>query len=661
MTVEQRYERIRLLGKGLMSHVWLARDTYTRDLVALKIMSVIAEDDRRNQKAQERFHREIEIAHGLHHPHILPVLNYGYMHYEESYVPFFVSPHIADGSLADLVKTRPPWKYWSWEHIADVLMQAAESLWYLHTRQPPVVHEDVKPGNFLIRLVRSKQRLAHLYLCDFGISRWQQSSFSLASELLGTFAYMAPEQVERQVDCASDQYSLAIMACYLLTGKLPIQASTNEEYAEAHLHDIPEAPGRLNPGRGISSRIDEVILRALEKDPAQRFPSILQFAQALQQAILQLAREQAAAKTERLDSALAQMLPACHIMPSVPPQHELAVSITLDPLDTSDEHVLDEPLPAKPQKVARAAPQSDITYRTLSLQHIAHHELPARPRMFAWSSDGNYIACSLYGHAPLIFTRDGRTQEVQFAQAKDATSICWSPDSRVLVVSAQGILYFWDCASRSLLPLVIDGNARSIDALDWSPDARLAAWAGNQIVLYSLPYASLTLPHISALQSIATGAMRSGSHGVLRWAPDASLLVAGASNGMIVGWHGKHLTSVWRVTEVGQKVNGIAWSPDGVLLAGAMRDNRVVAWDVRTKQRICVWSKLPAMPRTLSISLTDRITVASTEKRLLLGFPEDTFPSMILPGQLLAAWSPLRSELIALEENRETTFVLWRE
>src|SRR5947208_11048785 len=103
MAVEQRYERIRLLGKGLMSHVWLAHDTHTQKLVALKIMSMIAEDDRRNQKAQERFHREIEIARSLRHKHILPILHYGHMHYEESYVPFFVSPHMPDGALTDLI------------------------------------------------------------------------------------------------------------------------------------------------------------------------------------------------------------------------------------------------------------------------------------------------------------------------------------------------------------------------------------------------------------------------------------------------------------------------------------------------------------------------------------------------------------------------------
>lgn len=661
MTVE-RYERKQLLEKGSMSHVWLARDTYTQKPVVLKIMTVIAEDDRRSHKAQQRFHREIEIARNLQHAHVLPILNYGYMDYEENYVPFLVSPYMPDGSLVDLIKAQPPWKSWSWQQIADALMQAAEGLWHLHTRQPPVVHGDVKPGNFLISLERKAQRIAHLYLCDFGISRWLHSSSPMASELLGTFVYIAPEQVERKVHCASDQYALAVMACYFLTGKLPIQASTNEEYAQAHLHVLPKAPGQLNPERGISPWIDEVILRALEKDPAQRFPTIMLFAQTLQQAILQLIREQAAAKTERLQSVFAPTLAIEHGTPSVLPVHnEAALSIVLDPFATSDEHVLDEPLPSRPQKVASNVTQGEVAYSSLSLRNVGRRELPARPRLLAWSPDGNYVACALYGHAPLIIARDGKVQAVRFAQAAEVSSLCWSPDSRVLAVSVQGRIHFWDCLAQSALPLVLYCNVRSIDALDWSIDTRLAAWAENQIVLYPLPFVALTARQIAPTQTIATGTMRSGNVGVLRWSPDGSFLVAGASNGALVGWYGKKLALVWNLMEPGQKVNSIAWSPDGVWLAAALRDARVVTWDVRTKNSICVWTKLPAMPRTLSVSCAGRITVASTEKRLLAGFPEEAFPSTIFPGQLLVAWSSLRPELATLEENRETSLVFWHE
>jgi WD40 repeat protein len=231
----------------------------------------------------------------------------------------------------------------------------------------------------------------------------------------------------------------------------------------------------------------------------------------------------------------------------------------------------------------------------------------------------------------------------------------------VLALSVQGAVHFWDCFTQSALPLILYCNVRSIDALDWSIDARLAAWTDNQIVLYPLPYASLTTRQIISMQTIATGTMRSGNVGVLRWSPDGSHLLAGASNGALMGWYGKKLASMWKLAEPGQKVNHVAWSPDGELLAAALRDARVVVWDAHARKALCTWTKLPAMPRTLSISLTGRITVASTEKRLLSGFSADVFPSATCPGQLLVAWSPLQSELVTLEEHKETSLMLWRE
>ncbi|MBO0780250.1 MAG: protein kinase, partial [Ktedonobacteraceae bacterium] len=156
--VVERYQRLKRLGQGMMSVVWLARDTYSQELVALKVMHTIAEDDQRNRKAMERFQREIEIARTLNHPHILPIIDYGHTVHEGHQVPFLVSPYIEEGSLAELVRIDPPWRDWSLIQISDAIMQAAQSLWYLHTRNPQIVHQDVKPGNFLFHPVYTQQR-----------------------------------------------------------------------------------------------------------------------------------------------------------------------------------------------------------------------------------------------------------------------------------------------------------------------------------------------------------------------------------------------------------------------------------------------------------------------------------------------------------------------
>lgn len=656
------------MKSGGMSELWLALDTYTQKRVVLKIMKVITEDERRNRKSYERFWREIEIARSLQHPYILPIIDYGEFTYENRPRPFLVSPYVPEGSLADLIIMGPPWEHWSLLQTADIILQAAESLLYLHTRSPLIVHQDVKPGNFLVRSVRTPRRIAHLYLCDFGISHWQNSSSSsTASEVLGTFVYMAPEQIAKKVNCASDQYALAVMACHLLTGRLPIQAGTNEEYADAHIHDVPIPPSKLNPRRINSPEVDAVILRALEKNPGRRFPTILVFAQELQRALMEVMRRSATAPTESIDLTLTATTvlspgPQKQISaPPLPPPIEPAIIIAIDPLENNEEHILDEPLPARPPKEESAQfSKGEIVLTRLPLTNVVRRDLPARPRMLSWSRDGNLLACACYSYAPLVLTSDGSLQETSIIHAAQATCLCWSPQGLALAISVQGEIHFWDTSMQEALPMVIKSSVRVLEGLDWSAREQLALWIEDQIRIYTLPASTLSRLHPSAPQLLSTGTMRCGNAGTLRWSPDGTLLAAGASNGGVLCWNLAQQTPAWQVVTPGQKVTSLAWSPDGSLLVVAFRDNRIVGWNVHTRMQAFQWEKLPAMPRMLSISTERRIGMTSSEKRLLFGFPDEHEPSMILPGQLLVAWSPVRVELATLSERRENSLALWQ-
>ena len=664
----ERYQMQQAMKSGGMSELWLALDTYTQKLVMLKIMKVVNEDDRRNRKTYERFWREIEIARSLQHPYILPIIDYGEFTYEKRPRPFLVSPYIPEGSLADLIILGPPWEHWSLLQTSDVILQAAESLWYLHTRSPVIVHQDVKPGNFLVRAVKSSRRIVHLYLCDFGISRWQHSSSMMASEVLGTFAYMAPEQIARKVNCASDQYALAVMACHLLTGRLPIQAATNEEYAHAHIHDAPVPPSSLNPRRINSPDVDAAILRALEKNPKRRFPTILEFAQELQRALLDVMARSADARTERFDltqtattvlpDAQKQRAPAPPVLPSVEPD----IVIAIDPLENNDERILDEPLPAKPFREERVQfSKGEIVLTRLPLSNAVRRDLLARPRMLSWSHDGNLLACACYGYAPLIVSADGYMQEAPIARAAQSTWLCWSPEGHELAISVQGEVHFWNTSTQETLPLVLKSNLRSLEGLDWSSRGQLALWVEDQVRIYTLPSSALNRLRPPAPQLLSAGTMRCGNAGTLRWSPDGTLLALGASNGAVLCWNPTRQRSVWQIASPGQKVTSLAWSPDGTLLAVAFRDNRIVGWNVQTRTQAFQWEKLPAMPRMLSISTDHRIGLASGEKRLLFGVPDEYEPSMVLPGQLLVAWSPIRVELATLSERRENSLAIWQQ
>ncbi len=717
----ERYQRQQKLGEGQMSAVWLARDTFTQDLVALKILTALSDNDRRNQKARERFHREIEIARSVQHPHILPLLDYGYTLYEKRRMPYLVSPYIPGGSLAALLRKRPPWLSWSLLQTVDIIMQAAESLHYLHTRVPPIVHADVKPGNFLCTPQEGAQRVAYIYLCDFGISRWVQSSYTKTGDLLGTFQYMAPEQFEYRVDVASDQYALAVTACYLLTGKLPIQASSRNLYPEAHLLSPPLSPSMLYPERIGSEQVDAVILRALEKLPDERFPSVLQFAEALRDAVAAYVQQEADATTLREDTSsaptvvddvpLLNPLSALPPLPSktrtsepspfVPPPPVVDMSIALDPPETFRETLLDEPLPGRPHKVTLSTPTSNErteasqAFTRLPWLEQERIELPARPRTLCWSPDGRAVACTLYGAAPLVLDMHSGVHEIEMPQGRQATTLCWSGDSRVLAVSMPGEIRFWDTLAQATLPLVLHFSSHAIDEFSWSIHDHLAVWMEDQVLVYSSLSSALVARRAPAPRRITPDALSCGNIGTLCWSTDGTLLAAGAKDGQVLCWHHERLAVPWQIVPAGQKVNSLCWSPENTLLLAAFRDKRVSGWDVERREELVHWEHLPSLPRMLSVSPQGYITVASSEPRLLLlQYPHSgpsneqpgithssaspgyfstpkrsselvldtrhaSFPIHTLPGQLLAAWSPIGSQIATLDAQRQHVLCFW--
>jgi serine/threonine protein kinase len=648
-----RYRLDEDINTGGMSVIFLALDTYTNERVAIKIMTAIHEDDKRNLKAQERFQREISIARKINHPHILQILDAGYTMYDGEEVPFLVTSYIEEGSLADYMEHARIWERWNLQQTADAIMQAAESLYYLHTRKPPIVHQDVKPGNFLYRSVNEPQRAVYLYLCDFGISRFQRTAHALASEVIGTAAYMAPEQLQSLVMPASDQYALAIMACQLLTGKLPIQAQTNPQYAEAHLHDLPIPPSRLNARRAVNAEIDQVILRALEKSPERRYPTIRDFGRAFAQALSK------AAEYNILPS-----LTTANNAPSISPRHngqgKPVVSIHVDPPETTGNIRLDEPLPARPVKDAAAADRAAITPVHLPLKKPVAIRLPARPRWLYWSHDGHSLACVLYEHAPIYIRPPDQIYEARINEAAQATGASWSADGRMLAISTRDALRFWDTLKHTELPpaLALPGP---IEGMHWSTQNKLALWYAGQIIIYQFTALQPAPAQLVPAQQLDPGTMRSSNADILRWSPDGVYLAAASSNGDVKCWQPGISNELWYAAALKQKITSLTWSPDSSLLLVALRNNQVVGWDIRTRQQVLQWEKLPVMPRIISMAKSGRIVLASSARYLLFGFPNEQTPSTTSSGQLLAAWSPTHRELATLDEQDEAVLVLWHE
>src|SRR5258707_798492 len=260
-----RYQLERLLGRGGMAEVYLARDERLSRDVALKVISNLG-----HAEQLARFQREVETMGTLTHEHILPVFEYG----EQGPWRYLVMPYIQQGTLSEQLKTRGPL---SQDAAGMLLAQIASALQYAHDRG--ILHRDIKPSNILLRADD------YAYVADFGIAKAldETSGLTLTGSVIGTPEYMAPELLEQPASPSSDIYALGILLYQMLTGRVPFEGKTPLVVLQNQAQGLPVRPSLLNPL--ISPLVEQVILRALEKDPHRRFQTPQALAMAYQQAL----------------------------------------------------------------------------------------------------------------------------------------------------------------------------------------------------------------------------------------------------------------------------------------------------------------------------------------------------------------------------------------
>ncbi len=625
------------------------------------------------------FEREIYIAQSLKHEHIVHVDNHGVTNIEDlrdsiyisphmsppdldylsriqdwNDLPFLVYPYIPDGSLSDFIINNPPWQKWSLLQTGELILQAASALHYMHTRSQPLVHWDVKPANFLVQNEGKPTRMAHLYLCDFGISRAQKEKTEETSTVFGTYNYMAPEQFNRKVRCESDQYTLAMMACYLLTSEYPLSANgrTNDlVWADIHQNDVPKRPSFLNSQRVQPGRIDDIIMQALRKAPEERFPTIWTFAKALYDAIRQ---QESASYAVTLEVETPAVTPSPNFAPM--PLHP--------PIDTSeyqtkvDVQPLIVPQPVVVQNAWDALPFA-------SMKKLFEYDVLDTPQTLCWSRQEDTLGCFFLEQTPLLLYQDGKVGPI--ADVRTGHVACWAAFEDMLAISSQqkkrsgdeSIITITNMHDSSILPL--PSLTPAINGLDWSVDGRLALWPEGKksLLIYMLPQHALT-QHAPKPQILSTENMVCGGVGVLRWSPDGVLLAAGGMDGTIMFWQKETNIVYWRNSDFKMPIYNLAWSHNGNFLAVAYKDRKVVIVDVQQKRVKTFWKNLPLVPRRLSFSIDDFLTISSTKDYLLLGNVNEPLPSIKQHGRLLATWSPSGQKLATIDTSNVKKVVVWQ-
>ena len=277
-----RYAIERELGRGGMATVYLARDLKHSRRVAIKVLH----PDLAASVGAQRFLREIEIAAGLAHPHILPLHDSG----SAGALLYFVMPFVEGESLRDRLERDGQLPFGDALHLAR---EVASALAYAH--EHGVIHRDIKPENILLAS-------GHALVADFGIARALDAA---GSERLtgtgmgiGTPAYMSPEQAAGdQADARSDVYALVCVLYEMLAGRPPFTGRTAQELITRRFVEPPPHVSAARPT--VSVELDAVLVTAMATKPEDRFPSVAAFAHALDEAGLSFTADAAASSRPR--------------------------------------------------------------------------------------------------------------------------------------------------------------------------------------------------------------------------------------------------------------------------------------------------------------------------------------------------------------------------
>jgi eukaryotic-like serine/threonine-protein kinase len=258
--VDNRYRVIGRIGSGGMADVWCAEDTHLQRKVALKVLHHRFAQD---QEFVQRFRREAEAAAGLQHPNVVGVFDRGAVN-----GTFYIAMEYLEGrSLKELIE-----EGLTPDATIAIVRQVLEAARFAHRHG--IVHRDFKPQNVIV------DAEGHATVTDFGIAHAGVSEITQTGSVMGTAHYLSPEQAQGlEVTPASDLYSIGVILYEALTRQVPFEGDSAVAVALKQVSQTPQRPSAINPQ--VSPALDAVVMRAMGKDPAQRFADADAFIAAL--------------------------------------------------------------------------------------------------------------------------------------------------------------------------------------------------------------------------------------------------------------------------------------------------------------------------------------------------------------------------------------------
>src|SRR5712692_7871522 len=592
-----------------MGAVYLAADSTIGQQVAIKIVRTDAADypDIASAiRAAERFKQEARAVASLDHLHILPLYRYGEEQTDNGQRAYMATQYRPVGSLWDWIRQRAsqplsglpsispsrspgtgghkgPYRVvaHTWpldvEEVAEYLRQAASALQYAHDRG--IIHRDIKPANFLLRFEEGQRAgrpqgsplhdiventpIVHLLLSDFGLAKFFSSS-SATSHIFGTPIYMAPEQFNGEAGPESDQYALAIMIYYLLTGHPPFEGDPMR-LMHQHLFTEPPLPRGFNPA--LPEGVEAALLQALSKKPSDRHPSIAAFANAFAQGI-----------------AETTVVPIRGTPSQAGPQRSLPMPVKVQgsakqlqtPLPGNSHQIAAfNPLIVQGQMISQAAPEAPtVANSTPAMQPAASQArlLQASPdtptvAQVTPAQASAALAPTVFPLTPQVGNNDGRA-ETPRGRTSPIFALPSSPGQPLLARPAPA-----QPTQTSLPPVPDQQRVSRRSALGWIIGGVAAVGIGSGVGIYF--YTRHRIPRD------ALYILRGHSDTVtsLNWSPDGFQLVSGSRDSTARTWLTNDQTSSVTYKGHSAAILAVAWSPDGTLLASGGEDKTVQLWN----------------------------------------------------------------------------------
>lgn len=565
------YRLLHLIAEGGFADVYLGVHIHLNIYAAIKVLRA-----RLESSDLDEFRREARIVARLRHPHIISIYDFDV----KDGTPFLVMDYAPNGTLRrrhPRGSVVPPFT------ILTYLKQIAEALQYAHDQH--YIHRDIKPENMLLGEHDT------VLLSDFGIALVFHTQTQSDRDVVGTLPYMAPEQLQGKPVIASDQYALGVVIYEWLCGECPFKGSQSEVLAQ-HVGSPPPSLCACVPG--LPAGLEAVVMRALSKNPAERFPSVRDFAYQFEAALSsalplqpQVVEEAPAARVLEISvpdaltvAARPPVTPTIPVTPQRGPVITRRTALlglsgvavlglsggTLVWLVGKSRHIQSPRTSPSPTAVSTPTP---IPIGTTFHTYRGHHDSVLG---VASALNGAYIASASKDTTVQVWdTATGGVNAAAYVGHSAAVnSVAWSPDAQFVVSGSDDMtVRVWKTADASNA-FSYAGHTGAVKSVAWSPDGTLIASSGADKTAQVWSAADGSNPFSYTRHSDAVNAVA--------WAPDNKRIASASSDTTVQVWSAANGSNPLTFTLHTAPVLAVVWSPDGSMIASAGADNTVQVW-----------------------------------------------------------------------------------